>query len=65
MPQAKYDFAQHRLLHRFGCFLDGEPLDVALLSFWPLPTLTQHFQWEDAHFADHDAPGPEALFVKK
>jgi hypothetical protein len=30
MRQAFYDFAQHGLLHRFGCFFGREPLDLAM-----------------------------------
>src|SRR5258707_5953835 len=65
MRQVTYDFAEHGLLHRFGCLFGREPLDLAMFLFWPLLALTRHFQWEDVHFTDQDVAVLKALFVGK
>lgn len=59
-----YDFAQLVFLDRFGCFFGREPLDMALIFFRPLPTLTRYFQWKNAHFTDHDRAVPETFFIR-
>jgi hypothetical protein len=65
MRQATYNPAQHGLLHRFGCFVSREPLDLALLLFWPLLALPRHLQREHAHFTDHEAAVLKALFISE
>jgi len=65
MGQATYDFAKHGFLHRFGCLFRRDPLDLALLLFWPLLALPPHFQWEDVHLAHRDATVLKALLIWK
>jgi hypothetical protein len=65
MGQATYDFAKHGFLHRFGCFFRREPLDLALLLFWPLLPLPPHSQWEDVHLAHGDATILKAFLIWK
>ena len=65
MGQATYDFAKHGFLHRFGCLFRREPLDLALLLFWPFLALPPHSQWEDVHLAHRDAAVFKALLIWK
>jgi hypothetical protein len=65
MGQATYDFAKHGFLHRFGCLFRRDPLDLALLLFWPLLALPPHSQWEDVHLAHRDATVLKALLIWK
>jgi len=65
MRQATYDFAQHGFLHRFGCVFGRQPLDLALLLFWPLLALTPHSQWKDVHLTHRDDTILKALLIWK
>jgi hypothetical protein len=65
MGQAMYDFAKHGFLHRFGCLFRREPLDIALLPFWPFLPLTPHSQCKDVYLTHRDDTILKALLIWK